>query len=182
METSKLQNGAQSRLASLREKREKCIIANKADRAAEIKSQKDRSAEYKLSTKLSDEPNDTEEGEEDRLGWTTRQWENYERKRTRTKKSGYKSHFDLAHSTYLKETSRKPVNKEKYQKNAEETGSILGVRLAREDVDELAQSLQDTSERRAKRRRTQASGGDFITEKNRQFNMKLDREYGKEEE
>lgn len=173
-----------NRLSQLREKRKQCMSANSADRAAELRKQKDRSAEYRNMSKATDsEPASESRDEEDRLSWTAYQWEAYEKSKTRASlRSGYKSHFDLAHSTYLKEISRKPADKEKYKRVAESENLMFQVNLAKDDVEELAQSLQAASERRLKRRRTQDSRDDFITEKNKQFNMKLDRDYGKEED
>lgn len=155
------------------------------DRAAELKHQHAKSLEYRNQSKHTDIDAEIAENaleEPSRLDWTAKQWEDYEKGRKRTKSgSNYKSHFDLAHSTYLKEMSRKEVDQEKYKRSLENGELKFDVRLAKEDVDALAESLQAASERKLKRRRTKETGGDFITEKNRQFNMKLDREYGGDE-
>lgn len=180
METSRSgPSEVSSRLDRLREKRKKCLAENVVDRAAEVARQRLRSQAYRNQSKAEDHSEKIEDGTEDRLNWTARQWEEYEKSKSRGAKEGYKGHFDLAHATYLKEMTRKNIDKDKY-KRAMAGGQLLhNVHLDRADVEELASSLAAASERRLKRRRTQESGGDYITEKNRQFNMKLDREYGR---
>lgn len=169
-----------SLLDRLKEKRKKCLTANAADRAEEVARQRLRSLAYKNQSKEEEDSEKIKDSDEDRINWTSRQWEEYEKSKSRGVKQGYKGHFDLAHATYLKEMSRKKIDKEKYKRAMESGQLLLNVSLDRADVDELANSLAEASERRLKKRKTQESGGDFITEKNRQFNMKLDREYGKE--
>ncbi|SGZ56603.1 CIC11C00000002597 [Sungouiella intermedia] len=172
------------RLKRLSEKRRKCLEANAAERAAEVTRQRIRSQDYRNQSKSTNgeelSSDNVEEKEQDRLNWTARQWEVYEKSKLRGKKQGFKGHFDLAHATYVKEISQKLVDKDKYKRSMEGSQLLLNIHLEQADIDALANSLAAASERRLKRRKTQESGGDFITEKNRQFNMKLDREYGKE--
>lgn len=174
----------QKRIDAVHKIRQSCIKANAADRASELAAQRERSRMFKAKSSMSDEVSDLPQSEQndDRVQWTAQRWELYEKSRTRAgSRSGYKGHFDLAHSTYVKEISRLSVDKEKYSKSTGAKNEPFSVRLAQEDIDKLSKSLQEASERRLKKRRKDASGGDFITEKNRQFNMKLDREFGRDE-
>lgn len=174
------------RLEALREKRKLFTKENARDRQEDLRRQKARSLEYRNQAKQTDtdlENANNSEKEIDRLDWTAEQWETYENSRSKSKKkNGYKSHFDLAHSTYLKEISLKTADKEKYKRAIDSSELRFDILLAKDDVDALAESLHQASERKLKRRRTKEAGGDFITEKNKQFNMKLDREYGEDQE
>lgn len=160
------ETSAKSRLASLRKKKLLCQNANKSDVAR---------AQHK---KPEHEPADQEK-EIDKMAWTAAQWEQYEAKLSVNSGSGFKNQSDLAHATYQKEIGAKSADLDKYKAHMESEQRNFGrdVRLTDADIERVTQSLKDASERKLKRRRRDGAGGDYINEKNRQYNMKLDREY-----
>lgn len=176
---SHFMTSAQDRLAALRRKKDQCKQSNAALLAREQKAQRARANTKNLSDEdiASDNPSD----EGDRLEWTAAQWEAWELKQGRQNEAGgYKNLSDLAFSTYQKATSKQVVDKAKYQAHMAREGdaATFAVATEREDVEKLARSLQEASDSRLKRRRKEENAGSYITEKNRQFNMKLEREYG----
>lgn len=163
---------AHERLASLRKKKVECKQTNAAILAREQKRER-ASANHSIA----DEEEKYDSEEDDRLNWTAAQWEAWELKQGRQETAGgYKNLTDLAFSTYKKATSKQVVDKEKYQAHlARDANTAL---VEGEDVEKLARTLQEASDARLKRRRKEQNAGSYITEKNRQFNMKLEREYG----
>lgn len=151
---------AEQRLAELLKKKLLCQNANRADLAAQLRVVRDDTGDVA-----------------DKMAWTAAQWDQYELRR-RVNSEGYKNLSDLAHATYAKEVGRRDVDMDKYASHmaGQESNYGLDVYLGGADAEAVAQTLRDASERKQKRRRT-GEGGDYITEKNRQFNMKLEREY-----
>lgn len=126
-------------------------------------------------------PVDLAEEEVDSLDWTAEQWRQREQVIDKSSDQGYKNLGQLAEATYKKELSLRSVDQEKYNKamKASMDEPSYASTLAPEDVDALAQSLREASERRQKRRKVD-EGGLYMNERNRQFNLKLNREYGDE--
>lgn len=167
------------RLAALRKKKQVAQALNYKDLLEDQKRQKIRSAEYKQKLKESNDEDVPDEEALDKLEWSVEQWEAWEvKQRKKNIKGGYRNLSDLAHSTYQKEISKYKVDKEKYKRQRDQE-FLFSNRPAGEDIEGVAQALKEASERRQKRRKGDELTGAYITEKNRQFNMKLDREYGK---
>ncbi|KAF3984974.1 hypothetical protein FT663_05475 [Candidozyma haemuli var. vulneris] len=157
------------RVASFREKKEAAIRANAKAVAEDLKKQRDRAhqrEEIEDTEKTEKKKNDSE--------YTLQEWKEWTEKKANKGKQasgGYKNLEELAHSTYEREVANMEVDKEKYAKSKEGEG--------KEDVDALVRGLEEASERRLKRRRTGTAESNSINEKNRQFNMKLEREQKK---
>ncbi|KAM9937767.1 hypothetical protein OXX80_002707 [Metschnikowia pulcherrima] len=123
---------------------------------------------------------------EDPLDWTAEQWAKHDKPYLSKHQSpGYRNMTSLAHATYMKETAKRTVDMDKYERSKAEVGTNLPIpgiyanTPAPEDVDAVVKSLQEASERKQKRRTDNVADKQYVNEKNRQFNMKLDREYGK---
>lgn len=157
------------RVALFREKKEAAIRANVKAVAEDLKKQRDRAhqrEEIEDTEKTEKKKNDSE--------YTLQEWKEWTEKKANKGKQasgGYKNLEELAHSTYEREVANMEVDKEKYAKLKEGEG--------KEDVDALVRGLEEASERRLKRRRTGTAESNSINEKNRQFNMKLEREQKK---
>lgn len=155
----------QKRLCLFRELKEQAIRANAKALAEDIKSQREKSKAY--SKEVDDEPEHAESTKDDK-DYTLEEWKEWsKRKEGKNTKGGYKNLDELAHSTYEKEVSRITIDKERYAKLKGEGA---------EDVEGLVRGLQEASERRLKKRRTEPVESNSINEKNRQFNLKLERE------
>lgn len=111
---------------------------------------------------------------EDKLNWTAEQWNRRKPAREATE-PGFKNLTDLATATYEKNLAGRTVDMDAYQR-AQREGSG---NAAQDDIDALSKLLQDAQARRLNNRRLGGDGSLYINEKNRQFNMKLDRDYGK---
>lgn len=146
----------QNRLDLFREKKKSAIRENDTAVQQELKKQRDRST-YNESLE--------EEGPKDDREYTLQEWKEWAQKKGRTK-GGYKNLDELAHATYEKEIAGL-ADKEKYAKLKEG---------GQEDIESMVQGLQEASERRLKKRRKEPMESNSVNEKNRQFNMKLERE------
>lgn len=89
------------------------------------------------------------------LDWTALDWDK------RGTQESYKNAAQLAMATY---------NKQLLHMKSSGTEA--------ERIEDLARSVSEAERKRFKRR-TQTGGGNYIDERNRQYNLKLDREYGK---
>lgn len=117
----------------------------------------------------------------DSLDWTAEQWKKEDLVIEDGFKLGYKDAGQLAEATYKKEISLRNVDIEKYTNAMKFSGVAPSYEsmAAPEDIDAVAQGLREASERRQKRRKV-ADGGLYMNERNRQFNLKLNREYGED--
>ncbi|OBA22424.1 hypothetical protein METBIDRAFT_39641 [Metschnikowia bicuspidata var. bicuspidata NRRL YB-4993] len=125
----------------------------------------------------------------DPMDWSAEQWARHDRPQApQENNTGYKNMAGLAHATYLKETAKRTVDMAQYEKSKAEQSlqwgdhqhaALVPSTPAAENVDALVKSLQEASERKQKRRTGEVADKQYVNEKNRQFNMKLDREYGK---
>ncbi|KAK8442238.1 hypothetical protein ACI3LY_002014 [Candidozyma auris] len=155
----------QERLANARNAKRIAIRENAKAVAEDLRRQRKRSNAYKLEKT---EHDDEAEPKSD-LDYTLQEWKEWSEKHVRKNKSGgYKNLEELAHSTYEKEVSKVTVDKEKYTRVKEGKGT--------EDVENMVRGLEEATERRRKRRKKGVEETNSINEKNRQFNMKLERE------
>lgn len=118
-----------------------------------------------------------------RFVWTVDQWETFSsRRRPKSTSAGFKNHSDLAYMSYKKENAKIAVDKQKYAeaKEASKLNNQPRATTLLESAEALANSLKEANNRRTKRRRVEALGGLHIDERNRHFNLKLEREYGKD--
>lgn len=148
----------QQRLELFRKKKNHAIRENDKAVQEELKKLRERST-YKESHEHEDIKDDRE--------YTLQEWKEWAEKKDKTK-GGYKNLDELTHATYEKEVASM-ADKAKYAK-LKEGGNF------KEDVEGMVRGLEEASERRLKRRRTGPVESNSVNEKNRQFNMKLERE------
>lgn len=125
-------------------------------------------------------PISKETEEKDPLDWTADEWKRKDQYQEHAKSTGYRNVGELAEATYKKEISKRQVDQDRYEKvmQLNSDASSFDVFLAAEDLEAIAQGLREASERRQKRRKVDDAGL-YMNDRNRQFNLKLDREYGK---
>ncbi|RKP31243.1 hypothetical protein METBISCDRAFT_22559 [Metschnikowia bicuspidata] len=121
-----------------------------------------------------------DEKETDSLDWTAEGWIEKEPFRVAKSNLGYRNLSELAEATYKKELSKLTLDQDKYLKSMQASSMQppYSIVLAPEDIEAVAQGLREASERRQKRRRV-GDGGLYMNDRNRQFNLKLNREFGK---
>lgn len=138
----------------------------------------------KMTTKLPDEVRDAnikdEKQPERARNWDYTIQEDAEWTRRSTKKnSGSQNMNKLAELTYKKEIEDMKIDKEAYKQARTDTtpSSNLAHHIDPEKAKYLAQKVAADNDRRYNRRQSgREDGGNYINEKNRQFNMKLKRE------
>lgn len=157
-----------SRIETLKQKTAEARKLNEKDVNTEMKRQKAR-------THPNEEAITRESPHKSLLDYSLREWEEYDTKSTA---GGYKNFDDLAYATYKKGISTIEPDKEQYLRNKDSSDLFLVVDDA-SNVSKVVNSLRDASERKLKRKRTGDDASAYITEKNKQFNMKLEREYGR---
>lgn len=182
MATNEQNKALQERLAELRRRR----IAGKAENKKV--AVKERRKDSKAAPQDEDVDATTKEID-DSVSERARNWD-YTidedakwAKRTRQKSSGSQNMNKLAELTYNREIEEMGVNKEEYEaskrlRQSENDAPVASSRhLDPEKVEKLAGKVAADSDRRYKRRRNGGeNSGNYINEKNRQFNMKLERE------
>ncbi|CAK7909600.1 pre-mRNA-splicing factor Syf2p [[Candida] anglica] len=188
-----------SRLEALRKKKREAQSQNKQELYKDFQNQKLKSVNLKALAR-------GKEGAEDKLeqinkgddytraknwGWSVEEceaWEAKQNERAAAKnRSETHDYGKLAEQVYTKEISKLQVDKEEYSKarakNSAGTSNTayLVQKPSKNKISSLAQGIQETSAKRAalsKRKTTDNSNSEgYINEKNRQFNMKLDRQY-----
>lgn len=160
------------------------LKARKKDFLVKLRKQAERERLTRSSGNKSDEHEHSDKLDWDkRFLWTVEQWEFFSSKRKpKSTSAGFKNHSDLAYMSYKKENSKIAVDKEKYAEAKEASNLLVQPRAIAllESVEALANSLKEANNRRTKRRRVEALSGLHIDERNRHFNLKLEREYGKD--
>ena len=138
----------------------------------------------KMTTKLTDEENETNSKDEKQperaRNWDYTIQEDAEwTKRTTNKNLGSQNMNKLAELTYKKEIEEIKIDKEAYEEAKTDTthSSDLTHHVDPERAKFLANKIAADNDRRYKRRQNdREDSGNYINEKNRQFNMKLKRE------
>lgn len=115
---------------------------------------------------------------EDELDWTAQQWDDFDKQPVSKQSDGFMDYGDLAYSTYRKEIAKQPVDLEKYAAHQGRAEYDFLTTSNKEGAEAVARMLKEASDRKWDNRRQTASDDQYISEKNRQFNMKLNREYG----
>lgn len=199
----------QSRLARLKELRQKKKESEQENRKELIKFKKEqrlKSHEHKEHEKQlllndGDDGADTEERGDDyetkrHLTWTLEECENYDKKQQLLKKRkvgpGTHSEGQIAAQTYLKEIEEVGVDKDAYaqSKNSANAGPVnvldkidqVGKADSKADVAKLQKHIIDNNTRKMSKRqsrRDEESQGSYISHKNKDFNLKLNRQYDK---
>lgn len=149
----------------------------------------------------------TERGEDferkNNLKWSIKEWEGWEKKQKAVKskqaKVGYNNFDQLAEQSYEKEILNLDISKDDYKEQKQalmkkydmsEDDYLKPNNISNFDFHDktressknsLSKSIKDANERRMKRRRDNDEESDvssYINDKNRQFNQKLNRQYG----
>lgn len=199
-----------SRLKRLKAKKAESERNNRKDLFDDYKKQKLQSINRKKIEKLKENAEeevnklDHEERGEDyerqrNLDWSIKDWEEWEKKtgKQRPRQVGFDNWSQLAASSYEKEISKLQVDKDDYNEKKQvlmrkynitepkDVRNIIDLKseVKSSDIDKLVQNINETNDRRMKRRRDHDSEHDvssYINEKNKQFNMKLNRQYDKD--
>lgn len=170
-----LESKFQQRLESLREKIADAKRCNDRDVTEDNKRQRSRNQAYKTANPELQETSTSIE--RSILDYSLKEWERFEERKPG---GGYKNLNDLAYATYKKELNNMKPDKEKYANSKDSKGDLFLVNDDSEDINRVVKALHESSKNKLKRKRADDDGEAFITEKNRQFNMKLEREYGKQ--
>lgn len=197
----------QCRLARLNELRQKKKQSEQENRKELIKFKKEqrlKSHQHKEHEKqiLLNEGDDVGAKEEIRadyeskrhLAWTLEECENYDKRQQLLKKRkvgpGAHSEGQIAAQTYQKEIEEVGVDKDAYaqSKNSVDAGLVsivdkidhIGKGDSKADISKLQKHIIDSNTRRMSKRRTrrhEESQGSYISHKNKDFNLKLSRQY-----
>ncbi|RLV92884.1 Pre-mRNA-splicing factor SYF2 [Spathaspora sp. JA1] len=175
----------EKRLLAKELNREALIADRQNQRAASVAAKKEE--ERKLKEAEGDFREKIEDPVDQRtknLNYTLEECEKWEKKQKKRNEDGTKNMDALAASTYKKEIKGLKIDKEEYKKQKEENSTgkkivdAINFVPSEESKKGLANRLKESNERKMKkRRRNEEDEGGFINEKNRQFNMKLNRQY-----
>jgi pre-mRNA-splicing factor SYF2 len=92
--------------------------------------------------------------------------------------STYQNFNKLAELSYKKDLSAIQVDQEEYETSRNLHGDLIGSHVPKSgDVQALVANIESANTRRTTSRSTHESTGSYVNEKNRQFNMKLNRQY-----
>lgn len=179
------------RLKKLRGLKKDAEKRNKATLVQEYRHQKIKSLSSKkkpdhadVEASASHADADPVSERERNLNYSIDDCEKWDSKRTShpNHKGGYLNMNKLADLSYKKEITELEVDSQEYDRQkALLHNQDFAHRPTPEAIDSLVTGLESSNERRMKRKRTQKeeNGVDsFINEKNKQFNLKLNRQYG----
>lgn len=174
------------RLQKLKQKKAQSTILNRQDLYKDYKDQKLRTIDRenidkrkqeaeKKYEELTSEESGVDVERKRNLEWSIKEWDEWDKKQKSKAKPGYNNFNQLAHQTYEKEIANLNIDKLKYkvQKNGES-------RVTEEaSKNRLVAAIKLSDERKLKGRRSQDNdgGAGYINDKNRQFNLKLNRQY-----
>ncbi|CAH2355654.1 pre-mRNA-splicing factor Syf2p [[Candida] railenensis] len=192
-----------SRLAELRKKKLQSKEDNRKDLAKDFQNQRRKSLKLKELEKTAEKDEgydeDTEKKKDPRLNnlsYTLEECEEWDEKKNlreqAKKRSSGNDYSVLAEQVYNKEVSRIEVDREDYakqkahgaaKKGTYRSDNYLVQKPSTAKVNALASGIIETSKKRADALRkkqeaaTKNDDSSFINEKNKQFNMKINREY-----
>lgn len=199
-------SGLSERLAKLQElkkKKQESERQNKQELFKDYKQQKLKSIEFKQIEKKKNNAeleheklNSLEKGEDfDRKqnwDWSIEDCEKWEKKnkaKAKMQTRGFQNFNQMAEQSYNKELRNLNVDKEAYDQQKKESTtkknnekSILPTinNPSKADVNTLVRNIEEANSRRMKRRRNKDDEDDvssYINDKNKQFNLKLNRQY-----
>lgn len=156
----------------------------------------------KMNAELEQERLDSIEKGEDfdrkqNWSWTIEdceKWENKKKRDNKNLRSGFQNFSGMAQQSYNKELQNLEVDKDEYERQKKALLQKHGVEDPRElkkvidlsnkpksaDKNRLVRNIEDANNRRMKRRRNKDEEDDvnsYINDKNKQFNLKLNRQY-----
>lgn len=159
------------RIRRLKEARKEASEANKKEVVMERRQQR---LQEKEIIKL-----DNEEGSKksDKLDKTIKQLE----AKQATKKQGFQNYSQVAAQTYSKEIAAVNIDKHKYDqvKMKGSSNTLVDNHQPSEEAKKVLVEQMKENDGRKRKRKTQGSSDSYINQKNRDFNRKLDRQYGK---
>ncbi|KAI5959864.1 uncharacterized protein KGF55_005096 [Candida pseudojiufengensis] len=174
-----------SRFETLKSKRQETVRLNKLEVSQDIRLQKLNSLQSRGKSIDADQSTRNDLDEKDRLmEYTIEECEKWQEKQQRKANNGIQDQNKLAESSYYKEISAIKIDKEAYRLSKE--NEIKGISPndspindAKDEVSKLMKESKDRKFNKKKRGRDEADEnvGNYINEKNRQFNMKLNRQY-----
>lgn len=196
-------SGRLAKLQELKKKKQESERQNKQELFKDYKQQKLKSIEFKQIEKKKNNAeleheklNSLEKGEDfDRKqnwDWSIEDCEKWEKKnKTKAKMQtrGFQNFNQMAEQSYNKELRNLSVDKEAYDQQKKESTtkknnekSILPTNNnpSKADVNTLVRNIEEANSRRMKRRRNKDDEDDvssYINDKNKQFNLKLNRQY-----
>ncbi|CCG25046.1 hypothetical protein CORT_0G03700 [Candida orthopsilosis Co 90-125] len=164
------------KFAQLKQKRQEAIKLNKADVAQETRRQKLTSLQAKSSHHHEADSRKSLSDSERVMEYTIEECEAWEERRQRKMNTGIQDQDKLAEASYYKEIKELKVDKEAYL-NSKNDSDVANVdKDVKEEVSAMVKNSKDRKFNK-KRGRTDDEAGNYISEKNRQFNLKLNRQY-----
>lgn len=184
------------RLEQLRAKKAQSQRDNRRDVIADSRNKTVQGVDVALIERKKqaalDEAHRLEQGEaytrKKTLEYSLEEWESWD---TKQKNKAFENYSQLAEQSYKKEVALLDVDKADYEKKKQQLMNKYGVGAdglrnvvevdqitSKEAKEKLVQAIEEGDERRFKRRKKESSGG-HINQKNKDFNDKLDREYGR---
>lgn len=196
---TELSAATRAKLESLRQKKQQAAAANRKALSDDAKKQRIDLVQAKRAQKEEDkfedesiiEPTPEEEQRKKNMKYTIRQCEEWEKSRPKAQKAG--SNFvELAQQAYKKNIQSIEIDKKLYEQqmrllnekyhierldDAERLNVLLEQKPADVDKQLLVNMVAEARTKKRRRNREEEAGVDsYISEKNRQFNMKLNRE------
>lgn len=197
---------ALSRFQALKAKRQEAKKLNKREIFQDAKNQrmasiKARQEEINKQNQEAGDDRHTKQDEKDQseknLEYTieeTEKWQAKQKKKNNNHRDGTQNLDILAETTYIKEISDIKIDKEEYNRqkkslmekyNVDDESQLKSIvdvenKPSPQTMSEMVTKLAESNERKMKRKRNKGDEKDvdsFINEKNKQFNMKLNRQY-----
>lgn len=171
------------RLRRLQARRKELESLNKRELLKETRRQKHASLEAKNANRIAVSPQTPSTSNDKLVKYSVSEFEDWEmKKHSKADNKNTQSYDGVAQMSYAKEIASLPVDKEAYEREtqASSRASPSEIRTSEVDKEALATLIKRSTERKLKKQGRKAVGeaGSFINEKNKQFNMKLSREYG----
>ncbi|KAI5970137.1 hypothetical protein CANMA_000748 [Candida margitis] len=166
-----------TKFAQLKSKRSESVKLNKAGVAQETRKQKLTSIQAKSQHRHETDPRKSLSENERAMEYTIEECEAWEQRRQRRLNTGIKDQDKLAEASYYKEIKDLKVDKDAYSKLGKEDTDVGTT--DKKVKEEVSTKIKESKDRKfnKKRGRTDDEAGNYISEKNRQFNMKLNRQY-----
>ena len=165
--------------AKLKSKRLDALKLNKADVAQETRKQKLASIQSKSSHNYEADPRKSLSERKRVMEYTIAECEAWEERRQRSLNTGIQDQDKLAEASYYKEINGLKIDKEAYLRSKENDARME--KVDNKVKQEVSAMIKDSKDRKfnKKRGRTDKNddAGNYISEKNRQFNLKLNRQY-----
>ncbi|KAI5965076.1 hypothetical protein KGF57_000869 [Candida theae] len=168
------------KFTQLKSKRLETIRLNKADVAQETRRQKLATLQSKSTHHYEPDSRKSLPQNERILEYTIEECEAWDEKQQRRLNTGIQDQDKLAEASYYKEINNIKVDKEAYLKSCQsDHNSDIVDKKVKEEVSAIVKGSKDRKFNK-KRGRTDDEAGNYISEKNRQFNLKLNRQYDKQ--